>query len=335
MNSITIKEILNILSENNNYLIVIHEKPDGDAVGSATALGLFLREIGKSCAILSPSIIPERLNFVKNRYLTYIEGNQAFISSNYKYDYIITVDVASPQLISGVINSLNGNINLVLDHHRVNTIEAPIKYVDENSAAAGEIIYKLLKEYENETKTKIMNNDIASSLFTSISSDTGCFKYGNTSSDSHKIAAALLEHDVNAEEINRLLFDTKTSSQIKAEQIGYKNMKLFYDNKLAITSIDEKEFKKFGISEEDTETISQQARMISGVQIGAFMREKKFPDGRTGFKFSVRSNIDSDVSDLCSKFGGGGHKKAAGCTIYLKKNKALAAFVQEAEKYLV
>lgn len=335
MNSITLKDISNILSEKNNFLIIIHEKPDGDAVGSATALGLFLKEIGKNCAILSPSNIPERLNFVKNRSLTYIEGYQAFVDNDYKYDYIITVDVASPELISGILSNLNAKIDMVLDHHRVNTLEAPTKYVDENSAAAGEIIYKLVEEYETETKTKIINNDIASSLFISISSDTGCFKYGNTSSDSHKIAAALLGHNVNAEEINRLLFDTKTSSQIKAEQIGYKNMKLFYDNKLAITCIDEKEFKKYGISEEDTETISQQARMISGVQIGAFMREKIFPDGRTGFKFSVRSNIDSDVSDLCSKFGGGGHKKAAGCTIYQKKNKALAAFVQEAKKYIV
>lgn len=335
MDSITLKDISNILSEKNKFLIIIHEKPDGDAVGSATALGLFLGEIGKCCAILSPSIIPERLNFVKNSSLTYIEGYQALVDTDYEYDYVITVDVASPQLISSVLSNLNAKIDMVIDHHRVNTVEASIKYVDEDSAAAGEIIYRLVKEYENESNTKIINNEIASSLFTSISSDTGCFKYGNTTSDSHKIAAALLEHDVNAEEINRLLFDTKTSSQLKAEQIGYKNLKMFYDNKLAVTSIDEKEFKKYGISEEDTETISQQARMISGVQIGAFMREKIFPDGRIGFKFSVRSNIDSDVSDLCSKFGGGGHKKAAGCTIYLKKNKALAAFVQEAQKYLV
>ena len=335
MNSVTTKEISNILSENNNFLIIIHEKPDGDAVGSASALALFLKEIGKNCAVLSPSVIPERLNFVKDSSLTYIEGENSLIKSNFKYDYVVTVDVASPHLISTVLDKLNKHIDVAIDHHRVNTLEASIKYIDENNAAAGEIIYNIITEYENASNSKIINKNIASSLFTSISSDTGCFKYGNTTENTHKIAAELLKFDINAEEINRQLFDTKTAFQIRAEQLGYKNMKMFFDNKLAITCIQEKEFKKLGISEEDTETLSQQVRMISGVQIGAFMREKKFADGRIGFKFSVRSNIDSDVSDLCSKFGGGGHKKAAGCTIYGKKNKALAAFVQEAEKYLI
>ncbi len=335
MSKTTLKEILDILNEKNNFLIVFHEKPDGDAVGASVSLALFLKAINKECAVLSPDKIPDRLAFAKPDSARLFEGARALNDSDYKYEYVISVDVASPELISSALPCLKNNIDMAIDHHRVNTIQASIKYVDEKSAAAGEIIYNLITEYEKSSKTKIIDKAIATSLFISISSDTGCFKYGNTTSNSHKIASALLKSDVNSEEINRLLFDTKTASQIRAEQLGYKNMKMFFDDRLAITCIQVKDFQKYKISEEDTETISQQARMILGVQIGVFMREKKFSDGRTGYKFSVRSNVDSDVSDLCSKFGGGGHKKAAGCTIYSSKNKALTAFLQEAEKYLI
>ena len=110
---------------------------------------------------------------------------------------------------------------------------------------------------------------------------------------------------------------------------------MFCENRLAIITITLRDMKKMGLTEDDTETLSQQARMISGVQIGVLMRQKSYPDGRTGFKFSVRSNVYSDVSALCSVFGGGGHKKAAGCTIYNSKNKALKAFISEAQKYLI
>ena len=111
-------------------------------------------------------------------------------------------------------------------------------------------------------------------------------------------------------------------------------MRMFYENKLAITVIDIIELEEIGASEDDTETISQIARTIEGVQIGVMMREKIY-DGKVGYKFSVRANADTDVSLLCAHFGGGGHKKAAGCTIFDEKSAALRAFVKEAEKYLV
>lgn len=90
-----------------------------------------------------------------------------------------------------------------------------------------------------------------------------------------------------------------------------------------------------GATDDDTDTISQLARMIEGVQIGVLMREKKFEDGSRGYKFSVRSNVDTDISALCAVFGGGGHQKAAGCTIRADKKTALEQFTAEAENYLI
>ncbi len=331
----SLNEVIQYFSDNDNILIVIHDKPDGDAVGASTALALFLKSIGKTSAVLSPSVIPARLAFAKSNDVKYIEGSDALSASDFKCDAIISIDVASPELISGIAPLLNKEISLVIDHHRVNTLEANIKYVDSSASAAGEIVFSLISMYSMVMNQDYFSKDICESLFTSISSDTGCFKYGNTTAATHEIASSLLRYGINAEEINRLLFDTKTITQIKAEQLAYEKLLMYYDNKLAITCIDKSDLERIGASEEDTETISQLTRMIAGVQIGVMMREKSLPDGKIGYKFSVRANADTDVSALCAEFGGGGHKKAAGCTIYADKQSALKSFIEATEKYII
>ena len=327
-----LNEIIQIISDNDNFLILIHDKPDGDAVGSSTALALFMSKLGKNCAVLSPSNIPARLEFAKNSAVKYIDGAE---NIDFEYGCVISVDVASPELLGSVYNAVNGKINAVIDHHRVNTLEAEFKYVDPQAASAGEIIFSVISMYCMVTCAEIFDKDICEALYTSISSDTGCFKYGNTTAESYRIASQLMGVGINAEEINRLLFDTKSFKQLKTEQLGIQKLELYYDGKLAITCIDISDLEAIGASEEDTETISQLARTVAGVQIGVMMREKIYPDGKTGYKFSVRANSDTDVSALCASFGGGGHKKAAGCTICEVKKTALDMFIKEAEKYII
>ena len=144
MNHNGLNDILQKISDNDKFLILIHDKPDGDAVGSSTAFSLFLKKLGKSSAILSPCAIPERLAFAKHKDVKYIEGADAL---DYDYNCIVSVDVASAELLDKVYNKLNGKIDIVIDHHRVNTIDAEFKYVDENAAAAGEIIFSLISMY--------------------------------------------------------------------------------------------------------------------------------------------------------------------------------------------
>ena len=334
MNNTELCNIIQNISDHDNFLIVIHDKADGDAVGSSSALALFINKLGKKCAVLSPAVISSRLRFIMSKEVTYIEGKAAFEASDFKYDYVISLDVASPQLLGSLEDCIAPKINMVIDHHRINTVNSPIKHVDSDASATGEILFDVFSMYAVKTGTDVFDKEVCKALFASISSDTGCFKYGNTTSKTHDIAAKLMAKDINAEEINRLLFDTKSLTQIQAEQLGFKNMQMFYDNRLAITVIDISDLEKIGASEDDTETISQIARTIEGVQIGAMMREKDY-DGKIGYKFSVRANADTDVSLLCAAFNGGGHKKAAGCTIFDEKDKALRAFVEEAEKYLI
>lgn len=335
MNYTGLEQAIQLIQDNQSFLILVHDKPDGDAIGSSTALALFIKKLGKTAAILSPSAIPQRLQFLKDENVTYIENASKVEKIDFNYDYIISIDVASYELLGGINDTITRNIGLVIDHHKINTLEAKCRYVDKDASAAGEIVFSLISVYSQVLGESYFDKDICKALFASISSDTGCFKYGNTTSLTHKIASHLISFDINAEEINRLLFDTKSYTQIKVEQLAYDKLNMFCDGKLAIVCIDISDLDKIGASEEDTETISQLARMIQGVSIGALMREKAFPDGKTGYKFSVRSNFDADVADLCSKFGGGGHKKAAGCTIFSDKNAALNAFVREAENFII
>lgn len=335
MNYNKLNDIIQCLSDHDRFLLLIHDKPDGDALGSGTALALFLAALNKSCAVLVPCPIPARLAFIKNDKVTYFEGADALTASGFVFDFLISLDVASDELVCALPQRLQHGIDLAIDHHRVNTVTASEKYVDAAAAATGEVLFSLFSMYAMVTHRNVFDKALCEALFTSISSDTGCFKYGNTTSASHDIAAKLMEAGIDAEDINRRLFDTKSLSQIAAERLAYEKLLMFYDNRLAIVVIDRAELAAVGAAEEDTENISQLARMISGVQIGVLMREKVFSDGRTGYKFSVRSNVESDVSALCAVFGGGGHKKAAGCTVYEPKQNALDAFVAEAKNYLL
>lgn len=329
------KAVVEILKSVQKPIILIHDKPDGDALGSATALALYLCAIKKDCAVVSPCKIPKRLSFVVNDKVKYFEGYENLKESGFIYDSVISVDVASNELVAPITSKIEKSILVAIDHHRINTITAENKFVDESAAATGEIIYSIIDTHNKEEKTNLFTLPICEAIYAAISSDTGCFKYGNTTEKSHNIASKLYKTGVNAERINRLLFDTKTFSQIKTEELAYKKLTMHYDGRLALIDIDISELDAIGATEEDTETISQLARMIEGVQIGVMMREKIFNDGKTGYKFSVRSNIDTDVSLLCSAFGGGGHKKAAGCTVFGQKKLAFEAFLKEAEKYLI
>ena len=331
MNYNQLNNVIEAFREHDRYLILIHDKPDGDALGSGTALALFLAKLGKRSAVLSPSAIPERLAFVKSPDVMYFEQN---VPEEYAYEAVITADVASTSLLCGLEAVLSRGVDIVIDHHRVNTVDAPVKYVDENAAATGEIIFSLCSMYAMVMHNNVFDTALCSALYTAISSDTGCFRYGNTTAETLDIASKLMSVGIPAEEINRRLFDTKTLAQIRTEQLAYQKLALYHDNRLALIVIDCKELEEIGASEEDTDTLSQLARMIVGVQIGVLMREKCYPDGKIGYKFSVRSNVDTDVSALCAVFNGGGHKKAAGCTIFDTKQAALEAFVNKAADYL-
>ncbi len=328
----TVTSASRFLLENDNFVIGIHANPDGDCFGSACGLAEALRKIGKKALILSPNPIPKRLKFLNYSDTPVLECREGYDKIKDKKHTYITVDVASDHLLGEVSDVFIEKNKYAIDHHEKNTITAQKLYLDSTASAAGEIVYKIICELEEWTNESIWDEKIASSVFGALSSDTGCFKYGNTSSETHRIAANLLEKGADSRDINYRLFDLKSPQQIACEGFAYGNIELYEDGKISFIYISDDILSEIGASHSDTETISQIGRGIEGVQIAAFMRDKA--EGE--FKISVRCNIDTDLSVLCASLGvGGGHKKAAGCTVFTDSaQKAKEMFLEKAKDYI-
>ena len=328
----TITSVSRFLLENNNYVIGIHANPDGDCFGSACGLAGALKKLGKNVLILSPNTVPKRLHFLNYSNIKVLECREGYDKIKDERKTYITVDVASDHLLGELSDVFISNNKYAIDHHEKNTITAEKLYLENTASAAGEIVFKIINELCEWSNENLWDENVAGSVFGAISSDTGCFKYGNTTPDTHRIAAILMEKGANCLDINYRLFDLKSSVQIAVESLAYNSIEYYCDGRISFIYLSKEMLESIGANASDTETVSQLGRGIEGVQIAAFMRDKA--DGE--FKVSVRCNSGADVSQLCASLGiGGGHKKAAGCTLFADHpDKAKEMFLEKAKEYL-
>lgn len=296
MELISVKEAAAFLMGCDGYLIYTHASPDGDTIGSAVALALGLRKLGKSAHVFSVDGIPEKLSFIKNDGL-FIQ-NEPEGGNGYT---LLSVDVAGPKMLGRAKNTF---FALSVDHHKVNTVECERLLVMSDRIACGEIIFKLLDELNAE-----LDYDIAVALYAAISSDSGGFRYDATKPETHIMAARCLEAGIDFAEINRRLFESKTLSQVALTKTAYKNLELLRGGKFAIVAIRPEEAQECGATETDFDCINSIPREIAGVLASAVIRKK--PDG---IKVSLRSNADIDVAEIAKTQNGGGHYHAAGFT---------------------
>lgn len=292
---IDIKTVALRLKQADNIMILTHRKPDGDTIGSAFALYHALKIIGKNCVVSNSDIISHKL-------LMLTDG-KTVLPEMENYEYIVSVDVAERKLFGEVLDKYKDKVDLCIDHHKTNENYAKESYVDSEAAATGEIIYKLIKELGVE-----INKEIAVALYTAICTDTGCFKFRNTTSQSMRIAAELMEKDIDASEINVLFFQTVSPQRIVLLKEVYEHMDIFESGKLAVSYLD----KHDDFSEDDYDGLAGVLGDIEGVKAAALFREVE--DGK--FKVSVRGKKGFDCSALCRKFNGGGHEGAAGTDMY-------------------
>lgn len=289
----SIKKIADILKNNDFFYILTHIYPDGDTLGSAYALCQALQQLGKHAKVLTDVNCPSKFDFLKNN----------IKEENFNPQFIISVDVAEKSLVPSNLKKFENSINLCIDHHIKNSIDADISYTDHTAAANCEIIYYILKEMG----VKIDGN-IASCLYTGISTDTGCFKYSNTTSKSHFIVSELLKRDFPVSKINEDLFIKKSKKKIETEKILNKNLEFSFDGKCAITHITNEEMKSINIGENELDGIASLPISIENVDIGITMREKNGGE----YKVSVRTSSKINANEFCENFGGGGHSRAAG-----------------------
>lgn len=313
---ISLNETVVFLNKADNILILSHQFPDGDTLGAATALCRGLQKLGKHAMIKCSDEIGKKFQYL-------FEGIQP---QSFDPSYIVAVDIADLQLFGEPIRSLYGDkVDLCIDHHPSNTQYAKNTYVDSKAAATCEIIFHLLKLLKVP-----LDKNIACSLYTGITTDTGCFKYINVTPTTYRIAADLVETGIDAPRINRKMFDTKSRAHMDMERSAIDSMEYFCDDRVAVMAITREMVNATGATEDDMEGLSSIPRGIEGVVIGVMIREKVDGD----FKVSLRAQPPFNASEICGKFGGGGHAGAAGCTFHTSLAEAKTRMLGAIEAYL-
>lgn len=291
----TITEVCEILKSRNNFEILTHASPDGDTLGCGFALCLALQQMGKNAKVITEDM-PKKFDYLKNQVK----------KQDFQGEFVVSTDVAAPSLLGENGEKYIDEIDLCLDHHGSNSIIAKQKYVDAEAAAACEIIYQIIVGLGVK-----ITKEMATCLYTGVATDTGCFKFGNTTAQTHRIAAQLIELGCDFETINKVMFDTKSKARMALEHDLYDTMEYYASGKCAIICVTLKMLEEHNITGNDTEGIESIPRLIEGVVMGITMKEKE----DNSFKISVRTNNGINASDFCSQFGGGGHIGAAGCKI--------------------
>ena len=312
--SLTISKTARWLFEHDDYLILTHRRPDGDTVGSAAALCRGLRMLGKRAHVLRNAEITEKYRHL-HAGLTVETAEPAHT--------VICVDVASPSLLPAVFQNLLPRLQLRIDHHASGQSFAPMEMVDATASSCGDLIYDILLNLGVKP-----DKSTAEALYTAVSTDTGCFRYANTNSHAYLVAAACADAGGDLHSINQIIFDTNSFARLRLQSWMVENIRFFKDGKLAVCAIPARVERELGLTEDDLENVSGFPRSIEGVKIAATLREME--DGQV--KMSVRALPGFDATLVCARFGGGGHKGAAGATVTLpleEAAQAVAAVMEE------
>ncbi|MDR4040367.1 MAG: DHH family phosphoesterase, partial [Ruminococcus sp.] len=210
----TFQDILKIFEENDNFLILTHKSPDGDTLGSGFALCAFLRDMGKKANVVNSDSFPERYDLIY----------ESYYPQEFDVKYVIAVDIADTNLLGSNLSKYaeEGAIDLCIDHHISNTGYARRLLLDREAAGTAEVIFALAKEWGLAP-----DPHLADCLYTGIATDSGCFKYQNTTPRTHRIAAELMEWGADAAEINRAIFDTKSQGRLAAESALIRSIRYF------------------------------------------------------------------------------------------------------------
>ena len=309
MTGLNRNEAARFLAGRDNFTILTHRRPDGDTVGSAAVLCRGLRQLGKTAYVLdNPEVTEKYAGLLRG--LTKKQAEDT--------DTVICVDVASANMLPDAFRLLEGKIDLRIDHHGTASAFTPLQLVDPDAAACGELVFDVLQELG-----AALDQPMANALYTAISTDTGCFRYANTTANTLRTAAACKDAGADTFGLNQTLFETNTLARLRLQGWLVENALFLADGKIVICALPRSKEQELGLTEDDLENISGFPRTIAGVQISAMLRQER--SGRV--KLSVRAVPGCDAAAICAKFGGGGHKGAAGASMDMTMDEAVQAVI--------
>lgn len=313
------KKIIKSLKKAEKIALFSHSNPDPDTIGSTLAIYSALIKMGKDVDLFCDAEKNENYNFLEDYKLYNRE-----IDENKKYDLYFAVDIASESMFTGFAEFFVGQENTIrLDHHISGSNYAKINYVKPESACAI-VVYNLL----NKMRVKI-DSKIATCLYFAICGDTGIFRNNNTDSVTFKVCSELLEKGAEIRKVYNEFFDKKTVPYIKLTSNILLNAKLNDKNKYAILKVTAKDYEYFGASSNENVSNLPHSYLNAGYNVAVILKERE-----DGIHCSLRSKVEFDCSKIAEKFGGGGHKNAAGCLIEKDIDQAEKLIEKEIKDYL-
>ena len=315
----TLDEILKEIKNSEKIVILTHESPDGDAVGSSLATQFLVQELGKDADVIIPEY-SRLFNFLPNA------SNILKESSMEKYDLAIAVDCADEKRIAQKQYFENATKTIVIDHHGTNQMYGDLNFVNPVSPACCEVLVGIFQYFDIK-----ISKEIGTCLLTGIITDTGGFRHEGINPETFEFTADLIRIGVNIPDIYKRVLRTSTKANFELAKRVYKRMEFLEDGKVTFTYINTKDEEEVGAEPGDHEGLVEIGRDIEGVEVSIFIRQKEKEDK---YKVSMRSGNTVNVSDICFLFGGGGHPRAPGCLIQGTVEEVKEKIMKEVKKVL-
>lgn len=310
------------LKKYDNYLLSCHVVPEGDAIGSILAMESLLRRLGKKTTVVCQDEFPARLSCLSSKRWHQVDQ---LLAKPKKFDALLVTDCPTLERIGTVKNLINPKTVIFnVDHHISNVYFGQYNYVLPQSAASGEVVMQIFKKLKLK-----LNKDEATNLYVALSTDTGSFKHGNTSVRSHEMAAELIAAGIDVEKINEDIYANYSINKIQLYSRLLGRIKTTANGQVAWVYMKREDLHNSAATDEDTEGFIDFLKYIKEVQIAFFVSEQPRPGE---VKVSFRAKGSYDVNKIATRFGGGGHRKASGCTMRTSVEEAQKMVLEEIRK---
>jgi phosphoesterase RecJ-like protein len=296
-----IEAVCRVFREKDRFLIACHENPEGDAIGSELALALALRRMGKTATVLNADPVPGNLLFLPGADTVLLEEDGR------KYDVAVVVDCGSPERTGRVGPELRKCPLMVnIDHHRTNGDRGGLALVDPDAAATGLLIHRILTAMGYE-----IDAGVAVNIYVAVLTDTGSFHYGNSSPEAFLVAGEMVRRGVDPWAVAEQVYETQSAARLRLLGRVLESLELFVGGKVASITTRQADLAEFRSGKDALEGFINYPRSIAGTEVAVSFREEK--DGVVRVSFRSKGRVD--VSAVATRFGGGGHRNAAGCTV--------------------
>lgn len=319
-----INKVIEIIENSQNILLTSHISPDGDSITSMLALYYILTSLGKNCKMIIDDEVPYLYDFLEN--YKYIKRYSPSMPKKYKFDLAIVIDCGDYSRVEGVRNLIkNKTFVLNIDHHLANPRFGDYNYIDWRSSSTSEIIFYMAKKMNFN-----ITPPLAEMIFVGMLTDTGSFRYSNTTANTFKVAAELMKLGANNAYLSTMIYERNRLEKFKLLEVIFRRMRFYFDNKLVVSYLSHKDMDNVAARKGDMEGLIDFLRSIDTVRVAAILLE--LDNGIT--KVSLRSKGEINVMLIAKQFGGGGHKNAAGCKINARYKTACKRLLTALEEVL-